>query len=206
MSATLIEQRILANDRNYRIDLNNGEAVVIVSGNHLYLTVIASGKTWHEEVTVYNNPFYDTFERFCRNAGDRLRVGIYNVSNMRIVAIYDSRDAFYPSLDDVMEEKREATREAMERDDELSENGLLVEWEQGNNFGWFWNLDEPAFCEWGIASMFPVGDESFDQMRDRQQRNHERLLELLGGKDKVVVIDTPPITLVQSPPSSRSQA
>lgn len=194
MPSQLTQTKVL-NKENILIHVES-ELTLKIYGNVLEalpFAPFAGDSSRKTEVPTYSNPFYETFEGFCRNAGESLRVGMFSVNDSeRVIAIYDSRRPFYPSLDDVMEEKREETARRIADQDELTDaDGRMVEWQQGGNFGYFWNLDCDFCSEWGYATMYPISDETQQEATTRSRDSFRRLLDAIGGDEEVFVISAP---------------
>lgn len=196
-----IPQKLRFSSEAVFVDVDS-EMTIRISGNNIKLSPSAPfvGAREHQaSVPVYTNHFYETFEQFCRNAGDFLRVGLFTVSGSeRVVAIYDSRKPFLPRASDAMPAKVWALVNAIADGEELvDEENRLVEWRQGGNFGWFWNLDCDYCSEWGYGSMFPVAGESQEELQDRNKKNYDAMIQALGGEENVFVVDGPEIKIVK---------
>lgn len=97
-------------------------------------------------------PWWEGLEGFCDYAGDGLRVALVTLDiGDRLIHIYDHRPAFYPLISDIADPEQRASEEAARREEpELyGPNGECLEWQQGGNFAYVWNLDTDYFSEWG---------------------------------------------------------
>lgn len=156
-----------------------------------YAIVRAHTTTYHMDT-----PFFVGLEAFCDYAGDGLRVGVAQLEmGDRIIYLYDHRPAFYPVIGDVVSEKRRKDlREARKEEPELfGPAGEMLEYQQGGNFGYGWNLDMEYGSEWGYAP-FPQAGESITEMNSRITEGIRAFMGIMDDDDRpehgFFVIDT----------------
>lgn len=163
------------------------ELAFAITGNRL--SVAYRGQRQDHDIPYYDNPFYASFEDFCRTCGEEhfgVALADLTLGAGRVLYLYDKR----PQRDPLWSELTEAQRAMLDPEEEVDSDGFVVGYTQGGNFGYAYNIIYPELSEWGYAPL-PLAGETMEQMAARKQAGLDALRSAAGGN--VTVIEGPQV-------------